>query len=102
MIVAISPAKSMRLDTAAARAAASTPRFAAAADALAAQLAKLPAPKLASMLGVSAPLGTLNAARYAAWGKEAAVAAAWAMDGPAYKALSARTLTPAGAAAARR
>ena len=92
MIVVISPAKSMLLDEAARKAAATTPRFAAAADALATKLAALPAPKLSALLGVSAALGKLNADRYGAWAdSDDRWAAGVVMDGPAYKALALRT-----------
>lgn len=92
MIVIISPAKAMRLDEPARAAARAAPRFAAAADALAAQLAAVPAAGLARMMDLSPALAALNAERYRSWASEPAVAAGLAMDGPAFKALSARTL----------
>ena len=92
MIVVISPAKAMRLDEPARAAARAAPRFAALADALAAQLAAASAAGLAKMMDLSPALASLNAGRYGAWASQPTVAAGWAMDGPAYKALAARTL----------
>lgn len=93
MLVCLSPAKTLTLDAAAASAAAGAPRFAAAADALAATLGKLPRAKLATVLDVSPSLAALNADRYAAWGPAASnprYAAGWAYDGPAMKSLALR------------
>ena len=101
MIVVLSPAKTFTLDAAARGAASGSPRFAAAADALAAQLAKLPPSKLASLLGISAPLAALNAQRYISWGpKTQRVAAGLGMDGPAYISLGLRKSSDAQKASA--
>jgi len=98
MIVIISPAKAMRLDEPARAAARAAPRFAALADVLASQLAKASTAGLARMMDLSPALAALNAGRYGGWAAQPAVAAAHAMDGPAFKALSARTLSdPASA-----
>ena len=93
MIVVLSPAKTFTVDQAACSAASCTPRFAAAADALAAKLAKLTPSKLAALLSISAPLAALNAHRYSNWGHTPCVAAGLGMDGPAYRNLQLRSAT---------
>lgn len=97
MLICLSPAKTLTLDAAAASAAGAAPRFAAAADALAAALGKLPRAKLATVLDVSPALAALNADRFAAWGPAPSnprYAAGWAYDGPAMKALALRSQPP--------
>ncbi len=74
--------------------AATAPAFAAEAEQLAGALAALPPASLRTLLCVSAPLAELNAKRYAAFATARAKQAAFAFDGPAYKALAAHTLTP--------
>lgn len=101
MLVVISPAKAMRLDESARKAVRAAPRFASVADALAASLARVPASGLACMMDLSASLASLNAERYSTWADQPTVAAGWAMDGPAFKALDARSLPDPGAADAR-
>jgi uncharacterized protein len=97
MLVVISPAKAMRLDESARAAVKAAPRFASVADALAASLASVPAAGLAKMMDLSPSLASLNAERYGSWAAQPTVAAAWAMDGPAFKALDARSLAPGAA-----
>ena len=98
MIVIISPAKAMRLDEPARAAVKGSPRFAAVADALAHQFASVSAGSLAKVMDLSPALASLNVERFKSWAGTPTVAAAHAMDGPAFKALSARTLPDLAAA----
>ena len=95
MLVVLSPAKTLTIDAISIKAAKATPRFAAQADALvAATLSKLSPAALAKLCDVSAPLGTLNHARFQAWNSKdnPRAAAALAFDGPAFRALGAREM----------
>ena len=97
MLVVLSPAKTLTIDAISTKAAKATPRFAAHADALvAAALSKLSPSALAKLCEVSPALGTLNHARFAAWNSSdnPRAAAALAFDGPAFKALGARSMNP--------
>jgi cytoplasmic iron level regulating protein YaaA (DUF328/UPF0246 family) len=93
-----------QIDAAARVAAATTPRFIKDADVLAASLGRLNAGALSSLFGVSTAIGSLNESRFQSWcsnldGRHGA-AAGLAMDGPAFKALDARSLSPSEAESA--
>ncbi len=93
-----------QIDAAARAAAATTPRFIKDADALATSLGRLSAGAVSSLFSVSSAIGTLNESRFKSWKKNLdgslGVAAGVAMDGPAYKALDLRSLSPPEAEAA--
>ena len=96
MLVVLSPAKTLTIDVISSKAAKATPRFAAQADALvAAALSKLSPSALAKLCEVSPALGQLNHARFQAWNSATnpRAAAALAFDGPAFKALGARSMS---------
>ena len=97
MLVVLSPAKTLTIDSISTKAAKASPRFAAQADALvAAALSKLSPSALAKLCEVSPALGQLNHARFQAWNSanNPRAAAALAFDGPAFKALGARSMDP--------
>lgn len=96
MLVILSPAKTLTIDAISTKAAKATPRFAAQADALVAStLSKLSPAALSKLCEVSAALGALNHARFQAWNAKdnPRAAAALAFDGPAFKALGARSMS---------
>ena len=96
MLVVLSPAKTLTIDAISTKAAKGTPRFAAQADALVnAVLSKLSPAALAKLCEVSPALGQLNHARFQAWNSRdnPRAAAALAFDGPAFKALGARSMS---------
>jgi cytoplasmic iron level regulating protein YaaA (DUF328/UPF0246 family) len=94
----------LQIDAAARAAAATTPRFIKDADALASSLGRLSSSALSSLFGVSAAIGTLNEGRFNSWSNALdglqGVAAGVAMDGPAFKALDIRSLSPSEAESA--
>ena len=94
MLFVLSPAKT--LDEAAAvpkHVPRTEPRFAADADALAAQLAALSPSALRELLSVNAALAELNRGRYATFASAAPKQCVLSYNGPAYKALKAAELT---------
>ena len=95
MLVVLSPAKTLTIDAISTKAAKATPRFAAHADSLVETLlSKLSPSALSKLCEVSPALGQLNHARFLAWNspRNPRAAAALAFDGPAFKALGARSM----------
>ncbi len=97
LMLLLSPAKTMQFETALPPGLPhSRPPFQADAAALMAQLRVQSPAQLATLMGLSEPLAVLNAARHARWSARQtaadARAAAFAFDGPVYRAFDARSL----------
>lgn len=102
MLFLLSPAKSLDYDTpvpASIRRKTTEPQYLDEADALIAVLKKKTPRQVAALMGLSDNLAALNAARYAAWQRQAPPAssrpAVLAFDGDVYDGLQARTLAAA-------
>jgi cytoplasmic iron level regulating protein YaaA (DUF328/UPF0246 family) len=101
MLIVLSPAKSLDLETPVTTDIHSQPEFLGPAAQLMARLRQFSPQQLASLMGISDALATLNVGRYASWSEDAdpgagsgmARQAVMAFNGDVYEALDARSLT---------
>lgn len=98
MLILLSPAKTLDFDKPIPTLAATEPRFAAEAQALAAAAAKLGPARLRRIMGISDKLARLNADRFRGFDSATERAAIFAFAGDVYRGLRARDLTPAALA----
>lgn len=94
MLIVLSPAKSLDLDTTPTTERRTTPRFIGEAGALIDVLTPYSPAEVGALMSISDPLAVLNVTRYADWhaGHGAARQAVMAFDGDVYTGLGARTL----------
>ncbi len=96
MLIVLSPAKSLDLETPSTTDAFTTPDFVGQASELISVLRGYSPGQIAELMRISDPLAMLNVARYAHWSEEHAEGrqAIMAFDGDVYTGLAARTLAP--------
>jgi cytoplasmic iron level regulating protein YaaA (DUF328/UPF0246 family) len=96
MLIVLSPAKSLDLDSPPTTDSRTTPRFIAHAGALIDVLKPYSPAQVGALMAISDPLAVLNVTRYADWQLEhdAARQAIMSFDGDVYTGLGARTLAP--------
>lgn len=102
MLIVLSPAKSLDLETLVTTAIESQPEFSGPAAQLITLLRTFSPQQLASLMGISDALAALNVGRYASWSEDVnldasagmARQAVMAFNGDVYEALDARSLTP--------
>ena len=97
MLIVLSPAKSLDLDTPSTTAHTSAPRFIERSHELIAALRQFSPAQLATLMDLSDPLASLNVARYASWTAQPADGrqAIMTFNGDVYAGFDARTLKPA-------
>jgi len=97
MLIVLSPAKSLDLDSPPTTTARTTPRFIEHASALIDVLKPYSPAQVGALMAISDPLAVLNATRYADWHQDHGQArqAVMSFDGDVYTGLAARTLAPA-------
>jgi cytoplasmic iron level regulating protein YaaA (DUF328/UPF0246 family) len=97
MLILLSPAKSLDLDSPATLTSATQPEFIAQAAQLVAQLKEFSPPQLAQLMGISDALATLNVARYASWSTQFSATnakqAVLTFNGDVYEGLNAPSLS---------
>jgi cytoplasmic iron level regulating protein YaaA (DUF328/UPF0246 family) len=96
MLIVLSPAKSLDLDTPPTTGRATTPQFIDRAAELIRVLKDYSPAQIGELMSISDPLAVLNVTRYASWhpDHEAARQAVMSFDGDVYTGLDARTLKP--------
>jgi cytoplasmic iron level regulating protein YaaA (DUF328/UPF0246 family) len=96
MLIVLSPAKSLDLDTPVTTSLSSEPDFLAQSRQLITRMRDFSPQQVGTLMGISDALSSLNVARYASWTGEAADArqAVMAFNGDVYEAFDARTLAP--------
>jgi cytoplasmic iron level regulating protein YaaA (DUF328/UPF0246 family) len=96
MLIVLSPAKSLDLETPVTTSLQSEPDFLVQSAQLIAQLRQFSPQQVATLMGISDALASLNVARYASWTGDAADArqATMAFNGDVYAAFDARSLAP--------
>jgi cytoplasmic iron level regulating protein YaaA (DUF328/UPF0246 family) len=104
MLIVLSPAKSLDLDTPSPTTTTTLPEFARRAGQLIGVLRDLSPGQVGDLMHISDQLATLNVARYASWTLDHSdgYPAAMAFNGDVYAGLDARSLTPAAIAFAQR